>query len=111
MSANNNALYTNTGFICDILNPRACRASSDFDVRQEISSNFYTICLSGGAKCSERRLAGLDEAIGGWSFSGLPSYRTGLPVTVYSDAYLASFDSDDPAIFTGNKADLKTRST
>jgi hypothetical protein len=40
VSANNNALFTNSNFICDILNPRACRGSSDFDVRQEITSNF-----------------------------------------------------------------------
>jgi hypothetical protein len=51
----------------------------------------------------------LDEAIGGWSLSALPSYRTGVAVTPFSDAYLASFDSQDPAIFTGNKADLKVK--
>ena len=26
--------------ICDILYPRACRADSDFDVRQELNANF-----------------------------------------------------------------------
>ena len=52
----------------------------------------------------------VDEAIGGWSLSGLPSYRTGQGVTPYSDAYLASFDNNDPAIFTGtNKGELKTK--
>jgi hypothetical protein len=51
----------------------------------------------------------VDEAIGGWSFSGLPSYRTGLAVTPYSFAYLASFDNDDPAIFTGSLSDLKMK--
>ena len=48
-----------------------------------------------------------DEAFGGWSISGLPTYRTGQAVSAISDAYLASFDNLDPAIFTGNKADLK----
>ncbi len=112
VAANENALFdiNGTGFICDILQPRACRASSDFDVRQEISSNFeYELPFGRGKMFGANVSRGLDEAIGGWSFSGLPSYRTGLPVTVYSDAYLASFYSNDPAIFTGNKADLKTK--
>jgi hypothetical protein len=110
VSSNNNSLYTNTSFICDILHPRACRASSDFDVRQEISSHFtYDLPIGRGKMFAGDASRWLDEAIGGWSFSGLPSYRTGLPVTVYSDAYLASFDNNDPAIFTGNKADLKTK--
>jgi hypothetical protein len=110
LSANNNALYSYTGFICDILRPRACRANSDFDVRQEITSNFLYVLPFGRGKRflgSAPRL--LDEAIGSWSFSGLPSYRTGIAVTPYSDAYLASFDNDAPAIFTGATADLKMK--
>ncbi len=110
LSANNNALFSNSGFICDILQPRACRASSDFDVRQEITSNFeYDLPFGRGKMFAANSSRWLDEAIGGWSFSGLPVYRTGLALTPYSDAYLASFDNQDPAIFTGNKADLKTK--
>jgi hypothetical protein len=110
LSANNNSLFSNSGFICDILRPRACRASSDFDVRQEITSNFtYDLPFGRGKMFAANSPRLLDEAIGGWSFSGLPVYRTGLALTPYSDAYLASFDNEDPAIFTGNKADLKTK--
>jgi hypothetical protein len=110
VGANANSLFTATGFICDILHPRACRSSSDFDVRQEISSNFeYDLPFGRGKMFAANASRGLDEAIGGWSLSGLPSYRTGLPVPVYSDAYLASYENADPAIFTGNKADLKTK--
>jgi hypothetical protein len=110
LSANNNSLFSNSGFICDILRPRACRASSDFDVRQEITSNFtYDLPFGRGKMFAANSPRLLDEAIGGWSFSGLPVYRTGLALTPYSDAYLASFDNQDPAIFTGNKADLKTK--
>jgi hypothetical protein len=109
VGANQNSLFTNSGFICDILQPRACRGSSDFDVRQEISSNFeYNLPFGHGKTFGANISHWQEEAIGGWSISGLPSYRTGLPVPVYSDAYLASFDNSDPAIFTGNKADLKS---
>jgi hypothetical protein len=110
LSSNSNSLFTDTGFICDILHPRACRASSDFDVRQEITSHFtFALPVGQGKALLGSSPRWLDEAIGGWSFSGLPSYRTGLALPVYSDAYLASFDNAAPAIFTGKLADLKTR--
>ena len=110
LSANNNSLFNNTGFICDILQPRACRGNSDFDVRQEITSNFaYELPVGRGKPYLANAPRWLDEAVGGWTLSGLPSYRTGLALPVYSDAYLAGFDNDAPAIFTGNPADLKVK--
>jgi hypothetical protein len=110
LSANANSLFSNSGFICDILRPRACRGSSDFDVRQELTSNFvYALPFGRGRQFLGSSPRWVDETIGGWSLSGLPGYRTGLAVTPYSDAYLASFDNADPAIFIGNKADLKTK--
>jgi Carboxypeptidase regulatory-like domain len=110
VAANENALFTNSNFICDILYPRACRGDSDFDVRQEITSNFeYQLPFGRDRMWGASVPRGIDEVIGGWSFSGLPSYRTGLAMTAVSDAYLASFDNIDPAIFTGSPADLKTK--
>ena len=94
--------------ICDILYPRACRGDSDFDVRQEFNSNFlWELPVGRGKRIMGNAPRWADEAFGGWGLSGLPSYRTGLPVSASSFAYLASFDSIDPAIFTGNIADLK----
>jgi hypothetical protein len=108
VSANNNALFTNSNMICDILYPRACRGDSDFDVRQEINSNFlWELPVGRGKRFMSSAPRWADEAFGGWSFSGLPSYRTGLAVSAISDAFLASFDNLSPAIFTGKKADLK----
>jgi hypothetical protein len=108
LSANNNSLFSNSGFICDILHPRACRGNADFDVTQE-TSGYVTYDLPFGHK---RAFASntpriVDEFIGGWAVSAIPEYRTGLATTAYSDAYLASFDNLDPAIFTGNPGDLK----
>ena len=109
-SANANALFSNTGFVCDILRPRACRASSDFDVRQEVTSNIiYDLPFGRGRSFLGNSPRWLDETIGGWRFSALPSYRTGLALTPYSDAYLASFDNQDPAVFTGKRSDLKVK--
>jgi hypothetical protein len=112
LTANSNPLTMSSphGYICDLLQMRACRGDSDFDVRQEISSNFqYTLPIGRGKTFLPNISRALDEAIGGWSFSGMPMYRTGVAQTAYSHAYLASFDNLDPAIFTGSRADLKTK--
>jgi hypothetical protein len=110
VSANANALYTNSNMICDILHPRACRGSSDFDVRQELNANFlWELPVGRGKMFMSGAPRWANEAFGGWSLSGLPTYRTGQAVSAISDAYLASFDNLDPAIFTGNKADLKAK--
>jgi hypothetical protein len=109
LSANGNALFSNSGFICDVLHPRACRGNSDFDVTQIITSDFV-YALPFGRKRQYMNHAPLwaEELAGGWSVSGLPTWRTGLAVTPYSSAYLASFDNLDPAIYIGgNKGDLK----
>jgi hypothetical protein len=108
LSSNNNALFSNTGFICDIVHPRACRGNADFDVTQEISSSFtYDLPFGHGRMFAANTPRLVDEVVGGWSLSGIPKYRTGLATTAYSVAYLASFDNNDPAIFTGNKSDLR----
>ncbi len=108
VSANSNSLFSNGDMICDILHPRACRGDSDFDVRQEISSNFlYRLPIGRGKTFMATAPRWADEIFGGWSLSGIPSYRTGLPASAMSGAYMASFDNLAPAIFTGNRADLK----
>jgi hypothetical protein len=109
VSANSNALFTNSNFICDILHPRACRGDSDFDIRQEITSNFiYDLPFGRGKQFGGSMSRGWDEAVGGWEISAIPDYRTGIPQSATADAYLASFDNLDNAIFTGSRADLKS---
>jgi hypothetical protein len=106
--ANSIAGNTGIGYICDDLHPRACRGSSDFDVRQEITSNFvYNLPFGRGKEFMATTPQWVDEAIGGWSISGLPTYRTGLSMNVVSDAFLSGNFTDDPAVFTGNRNDLK----
>lgn len=108
-TANNNALYEVTGIICDATQPRACRGSSDFDVRQIITSDFeYDLPFGHNQRFFGSSGTLVNELIGGWSVSGIASYRTGLSVNALSDAFLASFAAQDPAIFTGSKGDLKS---
>ena len=110
VSANANSLFTNSDMICDILNPRACRGDSDFDIRQEFNGNFiYNLPFGRKQTFMSNAPRWADEAFGGWSISGVPIYRGGLPLSANSNAYLASFDNAAPAIFTGtSKADLET---
>jgi hypothetical protein len=112
LSGSNNALYNDFGFLCDVLFPRACRGNSDFDVRQEFNGNFiYDLPVGRSKMLLSSAPHWLEEIVGGWSVSGIPGYRTGLATTAYSDAFLASFNNDVPAIYIGpaNKADLRTK--
>ncbi|MES2390564.1 MAG: TonB-dependent receptor [Acidobacteriota bacterium] len=109
LTANGNALFSNTGMICDITRPRACRANSDFDVRHTITGDVtYDLPVGHGRTYMATSSRWVDEVIGGWAISALPSFRSGLMVTPYTTSYLASFDNADPAIFTGSKSDLKS---
>lgn len=103
LSANNNSLFSNSGFICDITKPRACRGNSDFDVNQIITGDFiYHLPIGTGKALFGHSNFLLNEAIGGWSISGITNIRSGQGITPYSDAYLASFDNLDPAIYIGS---------
>ena len=108
-AANNNALYNVSGILCDIKQPRACRGNSDFDVRHVINGDFiYELPFGRKRDFASNVPQWLDEAIGGWELSGIPTYRTGLPVNPLSVAFIASDFSEAAAIWTGtNKGDLK----
>jgi hypothetical protein len=109
LSGSSNSLYSNSGFICDITQPRACRGTSDFDVNQVITGDvIYRLPIGRGKQFLGSASTLVNEAIGGWSLSALPAFRSGVGYTPTADAYLASFDNIDPAIFIGNKGDLKS---
>ena len=82
VGANENALFTNTGLICDILQPRACRASSDFDVRQEITSNFeYDLPFGRGKMfAGERHRAGSTRRLADGAFPAFPATAPACPL-------------------------------
>jgi hypothetical protein len=106
-AANNNAYFNSTGIICDVTQPRACRGNSDFDVRQIITADFqYELPFGHNRTFFGDSGTLTNELIGGWSISGVPSFRTGLPINVLSDAFLSSFAAEDPAIYTGTHSQL-----
>jgi hypothetical protein len=96
------------GFICDETHPRECRANSDFGIRNVITGNFvYTLPVGRGQLVGSTMPWWLDEAIGGWEVSGLPSWQTGLPYFAAANAFVAGYANDAPALLTGPISDMK----
>jgi hypothetical protein len=53
----------------------------------------------------------LDEVVGGWSISGITAYHTGYPWQTASNAFVASYSNDAPAILTGSRTLAKNQLT
>jgi hypothetical protein len=90
------------GLVCDAIHPRECRASSDFDIRNYITSDVtYQLPFGKGRMflATEPRI--VDEFIGGWNISGLTEWHGGYPWSATSNAFVASYSNDAPPIFVG----------
>jgi hypothetical protein len=93
------------GFICDVLHPRSCRGNSDFDETHVLNANFtYSLPIGRGKTFESSAPRWLDEAIGGWAVSGIPSWHSGVAYTAFANAYLAGFANDAPPIFNGKRS-------
>ncbi len=108
--ANYLAVNTGYGWICDVLRPRECRGSSDYDATNYFNGNFiYELPIGRGKSIGANAPFWANEAIGGWEISGIPTWHTGYPWTAFSNAYIAGFATDAPATLIGSIGDLKTR--
>lgn len=88
------------GFICDAVHPRECRGNSDFDTAHYITGDFtYALPFGHGRSFGSTLPLVADELIGGWSVSGIPSYHSGQAWSPLSNAFVAGFANDAPAIF------------
>ncbi|MBB5062039.1 carboxypeptidase-like regulatory domain-containing protein [Granulicella mallensis] len=96
------------GFICDLVHPRACRGNSDFDTTHYITSDVtYALPFGRGRSIGATLPRFADELIGGWSVSGIPSWHSGQAWSPLSNAFVAGFANDAPAIFNGDKNAIK----
>jgi hypothetical protein len=108
----NSYAYTGYGFLCDILRPRICRASSDFDVANYINGTFlYQLPFGRGRDFAANIPWWANEVVGGWELSGVPTWHTGTPFMANSLAFLMSYSNEDPAILVGNIGDMKSKVT
>jgi hypothetical protein len=96
------------GFVCDAMHPRECRGNSDFDTTHYVTSDFtYALPFGRGRAFGDTLPRLADELIGGWSVSGIPSWHSGQAWSPLSNAFVAGFSNDAPAIFNGDKAAIK----
>jgi len=97
------------GFVCDVLRPRECRGNSDFDITNIVSGNFlWELPFGRGRMLGASMPFWANEAVGGWSISGLPSWHTGDAYYVNSNAFVAGYANSAPAILTGPHALLNS---
>lgn len=98
---NNYVTYTGTGagLVCDLNDLRTCRASSDFDARHIISANYvYDLPFGRGRSHMADAPRFIDYIVGGWTWSGIISWRTGYPFSVHTGAFPTAFTLDSPAL-------------
>jgi hypothetical protein len=98
------------GYICDVTRPRECRGNSDFDVTNYFNGNFiYQFPFGRGRTFGANMPFWANEAVGGWTISGIPTWHTGNAYNATSNAYIASFANNAPATLLGSAALLKTK--
>jgi hypothetical protein len=91
------------GLVCDVVRPRECRASSDFDVRSVVNADaIYELPFGKGRMFMGSAPRWVDEAIGGWNVDGVTLWHGGYPWSGASNAFVASYSNDAPPIYIGN---------
>ena len=98
------------GFVCDVLRPRLCRGNSDFDVSNYFTGDFtYALPFGRGRTFGANMPLGLDEVIGGWDISGIPTWHSGIAFSTVSSAFVAGYANDAPGIFNGDTGAIKRK--
>jgi hypothetical protein len=106
----NNPALGGYGFICDTLRPRQCRGNSDFDVTHYITSYVvYSLPFGRGRSFGGNLPWAVDEVVGGWDLSNIITWHSGNAWTTVSNAFLAGYANDAPALFNGDTAALQRK--
>ena len=101
-SQGDTGIGSGVGLICDVIRPRECRSRSDFDMKQLISGDAnYQLPFGKGRMFFATVPNWTNFLIGSWDLSGVSSFHTGEPWSTTSNAFVASYSNDAPAIFTG----------
>lgn len=98
---NNYVTYTGggTGLVCELDNPRICRASSDFDARHTINVNYiYDLPVGHGRHFLHNASGWANAIVGGWSTSSIITWRTGYPFSIRTGSFPTAFTLDAPAV-------------
>ena len=105
-STDNNSTVANTvfgGLICDLRNPDICTGPSDFDIRHLVNVNgIFELPIGKGKFIGGNMNGFLDAVFGGFSLSGIYTYRSGLPFGTTTGSYPVGFVLNSPAVFMGD---------
>ncbi len=95
--SNNDSFST----ILNTWNPSLNRAVSDFDTRHLITFDWvYELPFGTGKKFAGSSNRLLDEAIGGWQWSGLNRWTTGLPFGVFEPGWSTNWQEESYGVVT-----------
>ena len=107
-SIDNQSSIVNTvfgGLVCDLRNLRVCRANSDFDIRHIINANgIYDLPFGRGRAFGGNAHGLVNNIIGGWSVSGIVTYRSGLAFGTTTGSFPVGFVFNSPAVFNNANA-------
>jgi hypothetical protein len=96
---------TNTSSFSTILNtwkPYLNRASSDFDTRHLITTDWvYVLPIGTGKAVAGGANRVLDAIIGGWQWSGVQRWSTGLPFSFYEPGWSTNWQIESYGVQTG----------
>jgi len=98
---NNYVLYSfsGNGLVCELDNLRVCRADSDFDARHTINVNYiYDLPLGHGRHFLHDAPGWINAIAGGWTTSGIVTWRTGYPFNIRTNSFPTAFTLDAPAV-------------
>ena len=83
-------------------------SNSDFDVTHLVSADGIFELPFGRGRWLGRNLSGwLNQIVGGWQVAFLNQWHTGFAFTTVTEAFPVSFNANSPAVFTGNRSDIR----
>jgi Carboxypeptidase regulatory-like domain len=92
------------GFICEVQRMRVCRGNSDFDIANNISSDFtYSLPFGKGRPYMASAPLWLNEVVGEWDLSGITRWHSGPDFSTVANAFVAGYANDAPGIFNGDR--------
>lgn len=98
------------GFLCDAIRLRSCRGNSDFDVTHMVSAaGLYDLPFGRGKWLGRNSSKLLNGVIGGWQLAFLNTWHSGFAFTTVTEAFPVSFNENSPAVFVGQRSDIKTQ--
>jgi carboxypeptidase family protein len=97
-----------TSILCDATNAHVCRGDSEFDATNQITGYFvYGLPFGKGQRFAGNSGWLVNEVIGGWQISGIPTWRSGLALTAQNGiASTTSLAADAGEIFVGPRSAL-----